>query len=181
MQTSSPQLIVFAITAVIILVVFGFRARGMMRATPYNPDRALLYPVALTALGVYVVSMAKPQGAEWLWLAAALVVGGGLGWLRASTVKMSVDPATGKLMAQGSLMAILFLVGLLIVRTGMRFVLASNASSLGLRLVMADVIFLALAVGLLVARAAEMTLRGRKLLALHQANPALMTSEEAGV
>ena len=31
------------------------------------------------------------------------------------------------------------------------------------------------------ARAVEMTLRGRKLLALHQANPALITSDEAGV
>ncbi len=181
MQTSSSQLIGFAITAVLILVVFAFRARRMMRATPYNPDRALLYPVLLTALGAYVVYMAQPRGMEWAWLLAALVVGGGLGWLRASTVKMSVDPATGRLMAQGSLMAILFLIVLLIVRTGLRLVLSQNASALGLRLVMADVIFLALAVGLLAARAVEMTLRGRKLLAIHAANPALITSEEAGV
>ncbi len=181
MQTSNSQLIVFAVTAVAVLVVFGLRARSMMRATPYNPDRALLYPVLLTALGAYVAVMAQPRGVEWVWLVAALLVGGGLGWLRASTVRMSVDPATGKLMAQGSLMAILFLVVLLIVRTGMRYVLSSNASALGLRLVMADVIFLALAVGLLAARAVEMNLRGRKLLAIHRANPALLTSEEAGV
>jgi hypothetical protein len=94
---------------------------------------------------------------------------------------MSVDPDTGQLMAQGSIIAILFLIVLLIVRTGLRLVLASNAASLGIRLMMADVIFLALAVGLLVARAVEMTLRGRKLLALHQSNPALITSDEAGV
>ncbi len=181
MQTSSSQLVVFAVTAVAILVVFSLRARRMMRATPYHPDRALLYPVLLTALGVYVAVMAQPRGVEWLWLAAALAVGGGMGWLRASTVKMSVDPDTGQLMAQGSIIAILFLIVLLIVRTGLRLVLASNAASLGIRLMMADVIFLALAVGLLVARAVEMTLRGRKLLALHQSNPALITSDEAGV
>lgn len=181
MQTSSSQVIALVVTAVVILVVFSLRARRMMRATPFNLDRALLYPALLTALLVYVLAMAQPRGVEWIWLAAALFVGGGLGWLRASTVKMSVDPASGQLMAQGSLIAILFLVVLLIVRTGIRYLLASNASALGLRLVMADVIFLALAVGLLAARALEMNLRGRKLLAIHRANPAMITTDEAGV
>ncbi len=180
-MNASPQLIGFAISAVLILVVFAVRARRMMQSTVYDPNRALLYPVIIAAIGVYVISMAAPRGLEWLWLVLALLVGGGLGWLRASTVKMSVDPETGQLMAQGSFVAILFLVVLLVVRTGLRFLLASEASTLGIRLAMADVIFLALAVGLLGARALEMNLRGRKLLAIHRAQPQVITSDQAHV
>jgi NAD/NADP transhydrogenase beta subunit len=180
-QTSSQQLIGFAISAAAILAVFAFRMRRMMRSTPYNPDRALVYPAIMVALGAYFLFYARPQGMEWLWLALALVVGGGLGWLRAATVKMSVDPESGRLMAQGSAVAILFLIVLLIVRTGFRMVLSSNAAALGLRLVMADVIFFALAVGLLLARSLEMNLRGRRLLAVHRARPEVITSDAAGV
>jgi NAD/NADP transhydrogenase beta subunit len=180
-NASSPQIVVFVVTAAVILLVIGLRMRRMMRSTPFDPNRALLYPVIIAAIGVYVVSMASPRGLEWLWLAAALVVGGGLGWLRASTVKMSVDPQTGQLMAQGSFVAILFLVVLLVVRTGLRLLLVSQSAALGIRLVMADVIFLALAVGLLGARALEMNLRGRKLLAIHRAQPQVLTSDQAHV
>ena len=181
MNTSSPQIAVFAVTAVLVLVVLGFRMRRMMQSTVFDPNRALLYPVIITAIGAYVVMQAQPRGMEWLWLALAVVIGGGLGWLRASTVKMSVNPETGQLMAQGSFVAILFLVILLVVRTGLRLFLTSEAPALGIRLVMADVIFLALAVGLLGARAIEMTMRGRKLLAIHRAQPQVITSDEAHV
>lgn len=84
-------------------------------------------------------------------------------------------------MAQGSLMAILFLLGLFVIRTVFRMVLSAEASVIGLRPIMADVIFVFMAVGLLAARALEMNLRGRKLLAAHRANPAIAATEAAGV
>jgi len=178
---SNQQMISAAIGVVIVLIVFAFRFRQMSRSTPYDPSRALIYPVVLTAFAAWFAISVHTQGIEWLWLALAALVGGGLGWLRASTVRMSVDPASGRLMAQGSLIAILFLLGLFVVRTVLRMVLTSEAGAIGLRLIMADVIFVAMAVGLLVARAAEMNIRGRKLLAIHRANPAVLSTEAAGV
>lgn len=181
MDLSNPKLIGGAIGLVAILIVFAFRFRQMSRSTPYDPNRALIYPVVLTGLAAWFVMAVHTGGIEWLWLLLAFVVGGGLGWLRASTVQMSVDAATGRLRAQGSLMAILFLVGLLIVRSILRWILTTEAGAICLRPIMADVIFVAMAVGLLVARALEMNLRGRKLLALHRVSPALMTTDAAGI
>jgi len=178
---SQSQLIGGAISIVVVLAVFAFRFRQMSRSTPFNPGLAVLYPIFFAAFGAWFAYITQPQGLEWLWIAIALVVGGGLGWLRASTVTMSVDPATGRLMAQGSAVAIAFLVVLFVIRTVLRMVLTAEAGALHMRLIMADVIFFALAVGLLAARSLEMSLRGRKLLAAHRANPAIETAEQAGV
>lgn len=93
---SNAQMISTLIGVVIVLIVFAFRFRQMSRATPYAPDRAILYPVVLMGLAAFFAYGVKPAGTEWLWLALGILVGGGLGWLRASTVTMSVDPATGR-------------------------------------------------------------------------------------
>lgn len=178
---SNAQLISTLIGVVVVLIVFALRFRQMSRATPYDPGRAILYPVVFVGLAAFFAYGVKPEGLEWVWLALGFLVGGGLGWLRASTVSMSVDPASGRLMAQGSLVAILFLLGLFVIRTVFRMVLSAEASVIGLRPIMADVIFVFMAVGLLVARALEMNLRGRKLLAAHRANPQIATTEAAGV
>jgi hypothetical protein len=169
------------IGVVVVLIVFAFRFRQMSRSTPYDLNRALIYPIVIAAMAAWFAYSVGPHGMEWLWLALAVLVGGGLGWLRASTVTMSVDHATGRLMAQGSLVAILFLLGLFAVRTVLRMVLSAEASVIGLRPIMADVIFVFMAVGLLAARSAEMNIRGRKLLAIHRANPQIETTEAAGV
>lgn len=179
--SSNSQMIGMIIGLVIVAIVFAFRFRQMSKSTPYDPNRAIIYPVILTAMAAAFAYAVKPLGTEWLWIGAAVVVGGGLGWLRASTVTMSVDTGTGRLMAQGSLMAILFLVGLLVIRYVFRYFLTINATAVGIRPLVADVIFVAMAVGLLGARSLEMNIRGRKLLAAHRANPDVITSEAAGV
>lgn len=178
---ANPKLISIGVSAIVIILVFALRARRMMQSTVYDPTRALLYPVIIGLLGVFFVYKVEPQGVEWLWLGLALLLGAGLGWLRASTVRMSVDPATGRLMAQGSAVAIAFLFALFVIRMALRYFLSSEASALGLRLIMADVIFVALAIGLLVARSAEMNLRGRKLLAIHRAQPQVLDTDQAHV
>ena len=166
---------------VIVLIVLAFRFRQMSRSTPFDPTRAMIYPVVIVAMAAFFAWSVQQQGMEWVWLALAVIVGGGLGWLRASTVTMSVEPSTGRLMAQGSLMAILFLVGLLVIRYAFRFFLTMNAGAVGIRPIVADVIFVFMAVGLLGARSAEMIIRGRKLLAIHRANPQIATTDAAGV
>lgn len=180
-MTLTPQMIGIGIGLVVFLVVLGLRARSMTRSTPFNPTAAMIYPAILALMGAAFVYAVRPHGVEWVWLAGALILGGGLGWLRASTVRMSVDPATGKLMAQASAAAIIFLVALVAIRYVLRAVLSAEAGVWGLRLIMADLLFVALGVGLFVARSAEMILQGRKLLAAHAANPAISTTEEAGV
>jgi len=179
--TLTPQMIGIGVSLVVFLAIIAFRARRMTQSTPFNPNLAIIYPVVLALFGAAFALSVHPQGLEWAWLVGALVIGGGLGWLRASTVRMSVDPVTGKLMAQASAAAIIFLVGLIGVRFVLRAVLTTEAGALGLRLVMADVIFVAMGVGLFATRSVEMILRGRKLLAIHAANPAVLTSEAAGV
>ena len=61
--------------------------------------------------------------------------------------------------------AIVFLVILLVVRFGLRSFLETQSQALGVSVALVDGAFLAMACGLFVARAVEMNLRARKLLA----------------
>lgn len=177
----TPQMIALGVGAVALFAVLAFRLQSMTRQSAFNPNRAMIYPVILVVFAGLFIWRTQPQGVEWAWLAVASALGAGLGWLRASTVRMSVDPTTNTLMAQAGATAILFLVGLLAIRYALRLVLTEEAGALGLRLVMADVIFAAMGASLFAARSVEMVLRGRKLLAIHAANPIVVTSEAAGI
>ena len=77
---------------------------------------------------------------------------------------MSVDPATQRIMAQGSAMAMLFIVVLIVARSGLSYLLQNEANAIDLRPIMANVLPSVLGAGLFVARGYEMGLRGHRML-----------------
>lgn len=159
------QLIVFGIAAVLFVTLMGWRMRRMMTATPFNPYRAWIIPVVFLAAFSLSASRAWPVSVmEWVWIALAGLVGAGFGWLRGKSITMTYDPATRQLFARGGAMAMLFIVALIIVRTGANFYLHAESGALHMRPVVADVIFSALGAGLFIARSVEMAIRGHNML-----------------
>ena len=59
-------------------------------------------------------------------LAAALILGAALGWLRARLVKVAFDPRTDMLTQQGTPYGLLLLLGLFAARTGVRVLAAQH-------------------------------------------------------
>jgi amino acid transporter len=148
----------------IVLIVMALRMRRMMQSRPYRLESSWILPVLFILLTGVALSAHLPQGLEWAWIVGGLAIGAALGWLRAMTIRLTVDPATHLVMAQGSPLAIVFLLLVLMVRFGLRSYLETESNLLGISVVVVDSAFLAMACGLFVARAIEMGLRSRKLL-----------------
>jgi hypothetical protein len=171
MQPSNSQLIVYAISAVAFVVLISFRMRRMMRSTPFNINFVWIMPTIMLALTIWLMARAEPRGAEWLWAVGLLIGGGVLGWMRGRSITMTVDPATHRIMAQGSASAMIFLVVLLVARYGLRYAMSTEANVIGVRPAMVDVLFLVLALGLFGVRSVEMGVRGYRLLRAAKAAP----------
>ena len=150
---------------VLVIALMAWRMRRMMQSRPYRLESSWVTPAIFLGLMVFIVAERPPQGIGWVWVIGSFAVGAALGWLRAMTIRMEVIPATRQVMAQGSALAIVFLVILLVVRFGLRSFLETQSQALGVSVALVDGAFLAMACGLFVARAVEMNLRARKLLA----------------
>ena len=171
MHPSNAKLIAYAVSALIFVLLISFRMRRMMQSTPFNINLVWIMPAIMLTLTVWLMTRAVPQGAEWLWAVGLFIVGGALGWMRGRSIAMSVDPATHRIMAQGSASAMIFLVVLIVVRYGLRFLMSTEANVIGVRPAMVDVLFLVLALGLFGVRSVEMGWRGYKLLQAAKAAP----------
>ena len=171
MQPDSSRLLVYAVMGVIIIGVLAFRMQRMMRASPFDPYRAWILPVLFLVLSGLSLSTARPTGVEWVWVVGTFAVGLVLGYFRGASIKMTVDPATHRIMAQGSAMAMLFIVILIVARSGLTYLLQSEANAIALRPIMANVLPSVLGAGLFVARGVEMGLRGHRMLVAAKAAP----------
>jgi len=166
------QLISYAVFGLIIVGVLGLRMRRMMQSRPFNVQNVWILPAVF--VGVTVLSMMKqmPVGREWLWVIGAFVIGAGLGWFRAKTIRLTLHPETHTVMAQGSPLAIVFLLAIFAIRFALRGVLAAESGVIGISVALIDGAFLAMACGLFVARAVEMGIRATKLLSQPRASAA---------
>jgi len=165
-------LIIFALAAVLFVTILGWRMRRMMTATPFNPYRAWVIPLLFIVLLALSISHAMPlPPLNWVWIVLAGVVGAGFGWLRGKSITMIYDAAKGQLFARGGAMAMLFIVALIVARSGFIYYLHQNGASLRISAPAADAIFAALGAGLFIARSAEMGLRGHNMLIANRNAP----------
>jgi NAD/NADP transhydrogenase beta subunit len=161
----------YAVGAALFILILGLRMRRMMQHRPFNITFVWVLPAIFLAMAALAFSARPPSGMDWAWVAASFLVGGGLGWLRAKTITLTVDPETRQVMARGTPLAMLFLVVLFAVRFGLRSLLQGQRLALGFSGALIDNAFLAMAVGLFAARAAEMGLRAKALLSQTPATP----------
>jgi hypothetical protein len=164
MDRQQDQLIGYAVGGVIFLLIFGLRMRRMMQSRPFNVQNVWILPAIFIGLTALTLWSRPPQGRDWIWIAAAAAIGAGLGWFRAKTIRLTLDPATHQVMAQGSPLAMAFILVIFAARFGLRGLMQAEAGVLGVSLAVVDGAFLAMACGLFVARSVEMAIRATGLL-----------------
>ena len=164
-QTAQPNpMISYAITALVIAVVFALRWRRMSRVMPLRLERLWIFPAlyAVIAVGLFVAT--PPVGLGWLFCAAALIAGAALGWQRGKLMRITIDPETHRLNQTSSPAALLFILVLMAVRSGARAALTAD-NALHLNALAVTDMLVALALGLFTATRAEMYLRAKRMLA----------------
>ena len=163
-QAAHPQgWISYAITAVVIAVVFAIRWKRMSRVRPLKLERLWIFPAlyAVVAIGMFV--QFPPVGWAWAFCAVALVLGAALGWQRGKLMRINVDPDTHALNQTSSPGAVLFILAIVAMRTGARAMLV-DGNALHLNVIAVTDMLIALALGLFTAQRVEMYLRAKRLL-----------------
>ena len=160
----NPQIIVYLVVGVLVLGLFAFRISRMTQTRKLRVGTLAIAPVYLAAVSAFLIYRFPIAGMDWLWMAVILVVGAGIGWWRGKTMHISVDPETQALMMKASPMALIFLVGLIVVRVGLRFLFAEEAGAWHVSANLLNDAFVAFALGVLGTTSLEMYIRARRLL-----------------
>jgi membrane protein CcdC involved in cytochrome C biogenesis len=169
-HTAHPNpLIQYGIMLLVFAVVIGLRARRMRQMRPLRLEWLWVVPALYLVVVAGLFLRGLPSAIGWLGCIAALAVGAVLGWHRGKAMEIHVNPETHALNQRGSLVALLFLVGLIAVK----MIAQTEGSALHMNVVLLTQMLGALALGMFVTMRIEMYLRARRLLeAARTARPA---------
>ena len=114
MQQILPYLVPVLILAVILRRSMGSR-KVRVRAMWIRP--AIFLVLACSALA----ASRMPSPIALAAFVAAAIAGGGVGYLRARHLELSVDPETGTVMSKSTPIGMILIVGLVAIRIGMKY------------------------------------------------------------
>ncbi|MGI4880095.1 MAG: CcdC protein domain-containing protein [Janthinobacterium lividum] len=150
---------------VIPLVIIGVLAVRRRKPQRIRIERLWIMPVLMAAFigsGLYYTPHTPFHPATYAAFAVALAIGLVGGWFRARTVPMSFDAASGTVVTEPSIVAIVVLVALFAGRSLLRMALAGSATGIDAGTISDG--FLLFAVGLIVGGRIEMFVRGQRLI-----------------
>lgn len=161
----SGQMIQYAITAAIVLVVLAIRLRGMRRMRRLRLETLWIIPAVYLVFAGFMFYEFPPTGLAWLVCAIALAAGAAIGWQRGKLMQIHVDPETHVLNQKASPAAFAFIVVLIVVRFGARSMMAAGGSyGFHVNTMVITNVLIALALGLFASTRLEMYLRAKRLL-----------------
>lgn len=155
-----------AITIAIILVIMALRMRRMGRMRPLKLNSLWVVPAIYAVVAALMFVQLPPTG--WIAIASmvGLVIGAGVGWQRGKMMHIHVDPQTHALNQKASPAAMIFLIGLIVIRALARSILGQSAD---LSPAMLTDPLIAFALGMFTLTRLEMYLRAKRLLEEAQA------------
>ena len=161
------QLYGLGLTLLVAVAVMAMRNRRPRRL---RLEAMWIRPVIYLALvGLTFAAAPPPQGVLAISvLAAALILGVAVGWLRGSMMRIDVHPETHDISAQASIVGMMLILGLLVLRTTLRNA-ATTTSIAGLPAAALTDSLILFAGSMMITQSVEMFLRARKLLAGAQA------------
>jgi len=151
----------YAITIGIIVVIMALRMRRMGQMRPLNLNNLWIVPALYLVVAALMFFQLPPTGWVAIASAAALAVGAAVGWQRGKMMHIHVDPETHALNQKASPAAMIFLIVLIIVRTGARSVLGQESD---ISPAMLTDPLIAFALGMFSLTRLEMYLRAKRLL-----------------
>jgi hypothetical protein len=164
---ASAQLLQYVIPLVVVVIVLTLRFRRMGKERPLELKRFWLVPSILGFLAIVTIAGHPPSGIGMLVCLAALLLGAAVGWHRGKLMRISCDPATGKLTQSASPAAMFLLVGIIAIRFATRALFQSNGTPGRIdeqTLLLTDALLM-FAVGLISLTRIEMAIRARRILA----------------
>jgi len=164
MPQGNSQLTSYVITGAVVILILALRFRRIGQSRPLQLERLWVLPVVYGVIAVALVAQSPLRGIDWVWCAVALAIGAAIGWYRGKSVKITVDPNTHALNQTQSAATMVFLVALILIRFGLRSVLATEAQSWHVSAAVIVDAFIVLALGLIAAQRLEIFLRARNLL-----------------
>lgn len=153
----------YAVPLVIVAVVMAIRWKRMSRVRPLKLEHLWILPAFYAVVIGFTFSRFPPRGWGWAFCLIAVGLGAALGWQRGKMMRITLDPETHTLGQTSSPAALLFIVLLIVVRSGARGAL-SYAGPAGLDPMAITDVLMALALGLFSAQRLEMYLRGKRML-----------------
>jgi NAD/NADP transhydrogenase beta subunit len=151
--------IAFVIPIIVVVVVLALMSRRMLRPRRVRIASLWVGP-AFTLVGIAAYVTTKPVAPTALHgvaLVAALLLGGGIGWVRARLVEITIDPATNSITQRGTPYGLLLIVGLVVLRSGVNFA-ALTHPEWGIDLKSATDVLLLFAFGIVTGYATEVWL-----------------------
>jgi membrane protein CcdC involved in cytochrome C biogenesis len=151
----------YAISGAIIVVVMALRLRRMGRMRPLKLETLWVVPAVYLAVAGLMFWQLPPKGAAALASIAGLAIGAAVGWQRGKMMHIHVDPETHALNQKASPAAMLFLIGLIVVRAAARSVFGQEG---GVNPAMLTDPLIAFALGMFSLTRLEMYLRAKRML-----------------
>jgi hypothetical protein len=165
MQNPQSPLMTLLPMAIILLIVI-LRMRRMTGVRPMRLNMLWIRPAIVTVIAALVVYSAPPHSVlQGLILLGAIAGGALLGWHQAKLMEISVNSETSSLQVKASVVAMAVFFGLILTRMALRPWLTAESSPVHAYVNVVTDGFILFIVGFYIARAIEMFLRGRALLA----------------
>jgi len=160
----SPLATLIPMAVVFLLVIV--RMRRMTGVKPMRLQMLWIRPALVSVIAALVIYSAPPHSMlQGLVLLGAVAGGAALGWHQAKLMEISVNSETNALQVKASVVAMVVFFGLIILRLGLRQWLTGETSPVHAYVNVVTDGFILFIVGFYIARAVEMFLRGRALLA----------------
>lgn len=161
----SPQQVLPVLIPLVILGVVALRAS---RPRKVRLEMLWIAPLLITfmiGMGVVFTPHRAPfTPVDYAVFVAAVAIGAGVGWMRAKTVRLTVDPATHEVTSSVSVIGLLIIGAVFAVRFGLRQAAGLEAQSLHMDPAIIEDGLLLLAAGLVVAQRVEIFIRAKRLI-----------------
>jgi membrane protein CcdC involved in cytochrome C biogenesis len=151
----------YAISGAIIVAVMALRLRRMGKMRPLKLETLWVVPAMYAAVAALMFWQLPPKGAVALASIAGLAIGAAVGWQRGKMMHIHVDPESHALNQKASPAAMLFLIGLIVVRAAARSVFGQEG---GVSPAMLTDPLIAFALGMFSLTRLEMYLRAKRML-----------------
>ncbi len=164
-DTTSPGQISGPIV-LIVIVVLALILRNR-RPRPLRVELLWVRPVLVLVIFGFgaLQAPAPPTPLNLMILFVGVAIGAAIGWQRGRFMRIEVDPETHAVTSRASVFGILFILGVLLLRTLAFGAMRENAAQLPVSPVVGSDALLALAVAMFATQGMEMWIRARRLLA----------------